>query len=252
MSATGTTVQNPLRKAILAQAISCGVIAVIASLLPGVLQFPLGLAMLEGCLVAVLSWRLGLPRWWWWIGLCFVPLAMVAQSLAIPSWLWLLAFVLVALVFWRTDASRVPLYMSNSRTAASLVSTVNGPDMRVIDLGCGDGSLLRHLARALPGCQFVGYEHAPLTWLWARVWSTGLRNLDIRYGSFWAHDLGEYDLVYAFLSPAPMTRLWEKAQKEMGVGSRMVSNSFAVPDVQPTEVVEVDDRRQTSLFIYRL
>ena len=68
----------------------------------------------------------------------------------------------------------------------------------------------------------------------------------------WRADLAGYDVVYAFLSPAPMPALGEKAKREMRPGSLLVSNSFAVPEVSPERVIELDDARQTLLYCYRL
>ena len=193
---------------------------------------------------------LGLPRWWWLISLLFAPLAWLAQHLDMPPWVWLAAFVSMLLVFWRTDASRVPLYMTNRRSAASIAALLPAGPGRFMDLGCGDGHLLRRLARMRPDWQFVGVEHAPLTLLWAKVLGMGLPNLSIHYGSIWSQDLRGYALVYAFLSPVPMARLWEKAVAELAPGARLVSNSFSVPGVKPSSKVMVEDGRRTCLWVY--
>ena len=37
------------------------------------------------------------------------------------------------------------------------------------------------------------------------------RPLDIKWGDFWKADLARHDVVYAYLSPAVMPRLWRKA-----------------------------------------
>ena len=83
-----------------------------------------------------------------------------------------------------------------------------------------------------------------------RAW--GLTNMTVRRGDFWQEPLNGYDFVYAFLSPAPMPRLWHKACAEMASGALLVSNSFAVPDLAPTHVIEVNDRRATRLYLYRI
>ena len=49
-----------------------------------------------------------------------------------------------------------------------------------------------------------------------------------------------------------MARLYAKAREEMKPGSLFISNSFAVPDVDPDEIVEVDDSRRTRLLVFRL
>jgi hypothetical protein len=49
-----------------------------------------------------------------------------------------------------------------------------------------------------------------------------------------------------------MSRLWQKVAQEMRPGSVFVSNSFRVPDVEPTSVVVVNDSRQTHLYFYAI
>ncbi|MBK7768824.1 MAG: hypothetical protein IPI44_24015 [Sulfuritalea sp.] len=36
-----------------------------------------------------------------------------ALGLGLPSWIWLAGFTILLLIFWRTDRSRVPLYLSS-------------------------------------------------------------------------------------------------------------------------------------------
>ncbi len=248
-----STAVAPLRYAVLAQVVA-GLIMVIsmAWLAPSVPVPVLLLALLHGLCALLVATALRLPRWWWLISFLFAPLAVLALSLGWPPWAWLLGFVLLLLVFWRTDTSRVPLYMSNSSTTHRLVMLLPVAPCRLIDLGCGDGRVLRKLAHARPDCQFVGLEYAPLTWVWAWIWSLHLPNLHIGYGSFWVHSLADYDVVYAFLSPVPMSRLWAKACAEAKSGALLVSNSFAVPGIEPTQQVHVEDRRETCLYVYSL
>jgi SAM-dependent methyltransferase len=200
---------------------------------------------------AVAAWR-GAPRWWWLIHALFVPLIVLALRLDWPPAAWLAAFVALALVFWRTDLSRVPLYLSNAPTAQALAALLPAGACRVVDLGCGHGGLLFRLAAARPEARLVGVEHAPLPWLVARVRALRHPGVTICYGDLWRVDLAGADVVYAFLSPAPMPRLWAKATAELRPGALLVSNSFAVPGVAAWRLVDVGDRRRTRLHCYRI
>jgi hypothetical protein len=248
---------SPLRAAAYAQTGGVAAVLVLAILLArtaqlDIWQFPLVLALLQGLAAALIALWQRAPRWWLLIHLTFAPLAIVVQGLGIaPGW-FLGAFILSLLVFWRTDRSRVPLYLSNRRTAAALTALLPPTAVRVIDLGCGAGGLLRQLAAARPDCDFVGIEHAPLPWLLARLRARGLANMTVQRGDFWQETLNNYGFVYAFLSPAPMPRLWHKACAEMAPGALLVSNSFAVPDIVPARIVEVVDRRATLLYLYQI
>ncbi|MDO8348577.1 MAG: methyltransferase type 12 [Rugosibacter sp.] len=211
---------------------------------------PLSIAALQGACAFLVAWLLKSPGWWLPIHLTFLPLMVLAARLALPPWVWLAGFTLLLLIFWRTNSSRVPLYLTNPRSSNAILHLLPTTPCRIIDLGCGDGALLRYLARARPDCFFVGIEHAPLTWLWAWLSSRRLNNISIRHGDFWAHSLTDYARVYAFLSPAPMPRLWIKAQAEMSPGACLISNSFAIPEIPPHFSTDVPDRRHTRLHVY--
>jgi hypothetical protein len=50
----------------------------------------------------------------------------------------------------------------------------------------------------------------------------------------YAHlDLGAFDFVFAYLSPAAMPGLWKQAQRQMRKGSTLLSYEFLIPNVKP-------------------
>jgi hypothetical protein len=149
-----------MRQAVLAQTLAA--LPVLAWLLlgppdaPALLRTPLVLAGVQGGLAAAwAAWR-GAPRWWWVIHALFMPLTLVAQAAAWPAWVWGLGFVTLALVFWRTDTSRVPLYLTNRASADALARLLPDRPVHLVDLGCGDARVLRRLARQRPDCRFTG------------------------------------------------------------------------------------------------
>lgn len=247
---------SPLRAALLAQ-LGGGVLVLVLMAGLGRLttvdlwQIPLLLALLQGGIAAMIALKLRAPRWWLLIHLAFMPLVVVVQRLDIPPGWFLAAFILLMLIFWRTDKSRVPLYLTNRATATTLLELLPAKPCRCVDLGCGDGGLLSRLAQARPDCEFTGIEHAPLTALLARLRTAGRPNVTIRQGDFWQVPLGHYDVVYAFLSPAPMPELWAKATAEMAPDALLISNSFEIPAVEADQTIAVGDRRNTRLFLYQ-
>ena len=203
--------------------------------------------------VALLIASLTRQPWWWrLIHALFAPLAWGVAALAIdPGW-FLLAFILMLLVYRGAVTGRIPLYLSNSATAAALAELMaERSATRFIDLGAGIGSVLLPLAKARPGAQLTGIENAPATWLIGYLRTARLPDCHWRWGDIWQHDLAPYDVVYAFLSPQPMLQLWAKVTREMAAGSLFISNSFPVPGVEASAIIDIDDDRQTRLYCYR-
>ncbi|MCE2680690.1 MAG: class I SAM-dependent methyltransferase [Burkholderiales bacterium] len=192
-------------------------------------------------------------RWWLGIHLSFFPLAvLLSQFQVAPVW-YLLGFILLALVYGSHFRSQVPLFLSNSETTRMLLGLVRSDvPVTFLDFGSGLGGVVRTVAKQRPLARCVGVEGAFLPAISGRLLSIGQNNCDLQWGDFWKTHLGEFDVVYAFLSPVPMPALWAKACAEMRKGSLLVSNSFVIPNLKPKRIIEVGDRRKTRLFVYVL
>lgn len=197
-----------------------------------------------------LAWRL--PGWWLPINFLFIPGLLTMQGLGLASSWYLAAFALLLLVYGGVARSQVPLYFS-SRKAWHAVAGLVPAGAAVIDLGSGLGGMLAFLSRQRPEGRYVGVETAPLPFLlgWIRAQFGGGRYA-IRWNSLWKVDLRAFDVAYAYLSPVPMTALWLKVQAEMRPGTLFISNTFAVPGVEPWQVVQLDDLHHSKLYLYRL
>lgn len=246
---------TPILGALLAQVVALPVVAMLTGALSGsVERLPLiGLALfLQGLLAAVLCRLMGLPRWWLLIAFLF-PLAMgLALGLGqMPAWPFGLAFLLLALVFSNTTRGRVPLYLTNDETVSVLKRLMVERGFKTMtDLGCGLGGVVRGLDGE--GRRARGVENAPGLVFAARLLAKVSGRGAIHRGDLFRADMSGEDLVYAFLSPTPMSALYAKLSREMKPGSLFVSNSFAVPDRDPDEIWELSDRRKTRLYLYEM
>jgi hypothetical protein len=222
------------------------------------------LTLIVSCSAALLAWHWRLPVWWRYINLGFLPLVGLALYLQTqlsgidPNWFFA-AFLLLALTSIGAVFTRVPLYLSSPRAAAELARRLPKKG-RLIDLGCGLGGPLAQISKHRPDARLSGIEAAPLNWLIAklRLQIIGAQ-ADIQLGNLWDANLAEYDIVYAYLSPAPMARLWDKALLEMKPGSLFISNTFAISDADAgfdaDEIVEISkpgDLSHARLLIWRM
>lgn len=209
------------------------------------------LAWIEGLLAWAVTRGLGLPRWWQPINLFFFPLLGLTLSSGIePVWA-LAALLALALTSLGSLRTRVPLFLSSRQAVDALARCIpKRPGLRLIDLGCGLGGPLAGLARLRPDLVLHGVEAAPLNWLVSRLRLDGRARIAL--GSLWDQDLSRFDVVYVYLSPAPMARLWDKARREMRPGSLLISNSFEVPGVTPDRVIALDDLSRSRLLLWRI
>ena len=193
-------------------------------------------------------------RWWWrLIHSLFVPAVALLSALNIaPGW-YLAAFILTFLIYRGALTNRVPLHLSTRQTSLAVAEILSErTELKIVDLGAGIGSIACSLAKRRPDFQITGIENSIFPWMIGRLRSARLRNCRWLLGSFWDIPLTDYDVAYAYLSPAPMPSLWLKVTQEMRPGALLISNSFEVPDVEPTTVITLDDRRKTQLYCYRL
>lgn len=213
--------------------------------------YPGPLCLAEGAMAGLATRWLGLPRWWQGINLVFFPALWLTLQADLPAYWYLLGFLALALTSLGSVRTRVPLYLSSRRAAEALLRRLPAPaGVRVMDLGCGLGGPLASLARQRPDLELHGVEAAPLNWLWSKLRLRG--RAQVRLGSLWDEDLSHYDVVYAYLSPDPMARLWDKARQEMRPGSLFVSNTFEVPGMVPDETVELHDLSHARLLLWRM
>lgn len=211
------------------------------------------LLVAQGLVAALIGRVLGLSPFWFPIQI-LLPLA-AAYNAVVPAWAYLAAFIVCALIYWNSASEQVPLYLTNRKTWQALDAIISEQRARsFVDLGSGMGGVVTFLAGANPGLRSRGVETAPLVFLASRIrlMLRHLPNAEFAYRNIWDEDLSAHDVVYCFLSPVPMPRMFAKAKAEMRPGTLFVSNSFAVPDVEPEAVVEVDDTRKTRLYLYRM
>ena len=120
----------------------------------------------------------------------------------------------------------------------------------MVDLGCGDGRVLRAACRRY-GVRAVGYEVNPMAFLVARFLSYREKRIEVKLKNFWREDLGDARIVFCYLFPDVMKKLARKLEKELRPGARVVSCNFPVPGWQPTQILHPDaERHSDPIYVY--
>ena len=248
------TARVPLRQAAIAQ--------IGAVLVVGGMVLALGLAgfdadtlmLVQGFIAAILGRYMGMDWWWIPIHALFAPGLRWILTFELPPAYALSAFCLLASLYWTVSRTRVPLFLS-SRDATRAIADVLPSDrsLTFLDMGCGLGGVLSSLARTRPLGKYHGIESAPLPFLFSRLRAiTGSARYCVTWGDYGDLNLGRYDVVYAYLSPAAMSEVWRKARAEMRPGSLLISNTFAVPGVAPGLTISTGAQNGSKLLLWHM
>jgi len=194
---------------------------------------------------------LGLAWWWIVLNLAFAPALAIGIAISLPPHWSAAALIALLLVYGGTQRTRVPLYLSNFAAVRALRDLVpTDRPLSFLDIGAGTGTVLAAIASSHCNVAVQGVERAPIPFLLAFLRSFfGRRRYRVRWGNLWSTDLSGHDVVYAYLSPAPMPLVWEKARREMRPGSLLVSFRFIIPGVVPSTMI---DAGGNWLYVWRL
>jgi len=160
------------------------------------------------------------------------------------DWLWIVASIIV-LSFGLgafLGAPWVPAFRQDFDELFDLAGVKKGT--KFVDLGCGDGKVLAAAARR--GAIVTGFEVNPLLWLIARARL-------LRYGkrakvylrSFWAVDIGKFDVVYFYLIHHHMPRMRAQLMRQLEPDTKVISYMFAFEGVPPIQATR-------NSFLYEL
>lgn len=151
----------------------------------------------------------------------------------------LLAFQFVVLFL---GAPYVPTLNKQREAALDLLDLKEGQVL--IDLGCGDGAMLK--AAAKRGIKAVGYEINPLlvgiAWLRTRRYG---KKVKIVQGNFWHKKWPPADAVFVFLTDRYMERLHQEIQNQFNKPVKLITYGFSIPAKKP-----VAEREACFLYKY--
>lgn len=149
----------------------------------------------------------------------------------------LVGFLLISL-FGLTllfGAPFLPTMKNQTASALDLLALKRGQIL--LELGCGDGRVLK--AAAQRGIRGVGYEINPLLVLYARLHTWRYRQLvSIRWGNYWQAKWPPTDGIFVFLLDKYMVKLDNCiTQKYKGKKVKLASVAFEIPHKKPQKTL---------------
>ena len=211
------------------------------------------LVLMQGLIAAVYAHLFGMASWWRWIHLGFPAAIWVMSSWYVPNEIYLAGFVISLSLFWTTFRSQVPFFPSRPIVWQQVARLIpQDKPIRLIDIGSGLGDMSMHIARSRPDGHIEGIEIAPLPWIISYVRAKiACSTARFRLGDYRTLDFANYDVIFAYLSPAVMLALWEKAHQEMLPGSMLISLEFDIPGVVPSLCIEGNEH-SPALYVWNI
>lgn len=153
---------------------------------------------------------------------------MTAVFLLLLLTITLLLFLLS--MIWPPDSPWSPWWRTNKKTAEIMcrLAKIKKGDF-IYDLGSGDGQALQ--AAADLGAKGVGIEIDPFRVFISKIrvkLSGNKENIEIRRSNFFAVNLSDATVIFAYLVPKTLARLKPKFLKELKPGTRIVTFVYKI------------------------
>jgi cyclopropane fatty-acyl-phospholipid synthase-like methyltransferase len=178
------------------------------------------------------------------------------MDLTIFWWEWLIIlFVILFCIFFATtlwgvifySSPFVPSSFAKAKKMIELAELKNGE--KVVDLGCGDGRILRLVAEKISSQKIIGYEIVSSVVWWARFLNliSGHREIKISRENFLQQNLTEFEVIFMFLVGSTMDEFHEKHWHKLKKGTRIISQTFVFSQEKPDKIIEFS---QSKFFVY--
>lgn len=150
-------------------------------------------------------------------------------------------------------ASAAPWLPTKPKDRAHLLDQLKlEPGQKIVDLGCGDGSMLFAVARKFPGVICVGYDISllPLVFGWIRklLFFKKYRHVHIKFGNLFKQSVTDADLVFIFLLSKSYPRLLEILKRDLKDTAQVIVEAWPFPHHTPVKTLK--EEKLLSIFIY--
>lgn len=154
---------------------------------------------------------------------------------------------------WGHARTKVPFIPVARNVIREVVSYAPGDSGIFYDLGSGNGSVVREIARAYPNMKSIGIEIAPLPQLLTKILtSKKLHNVRFIFADIRTTSLADATYVFIYLLPHAVRGLEEKLARELPRGCRVVCCDFPLTIKTPRETRKVKGVFDThTLYVYK-
>jgi len=143
-------------------------------------------------------------------------------------------------IILRKESPYIPLQKNVIEHASEEMPIADGNV--VYDLGCGDGRVLFYLAKKYPQGLYIGVEKYNLPFMLARInyfFHGKPKNIKIIKKDMFDCNFREASHIFIYLFPGQMDKIYDKFEKELKKGTRVISCGFHFKQKNSQKVIEV-------------
>ena len=151
----------------------------------------------------------------------------------------------------------VPFIPTEDEVVNEMIAQIEFKDNQIIyELGCGNGKMLFAAKEfcdksGKKNVKLRGYELIrPLIW-WikskTKVAKLTTNKIEVFSRDFFKADLSDADVIFCYLFPHIMQRIFRKIFPKLKNGTIIVSHAFKIEDLKPKKIIKV---AKTTLYIY--
>lgn len=181
-------------------------------------------------------------------------------SLAILYLLCLILFILIGILFiglWSLFVSQAPFIPISTKILPKIIQTLKIKNQSIVyDLGCGDGRVLFACHKLYPQAQYFGFDNGLIPYLCAFIRLKKTKkphNIIIARKNFFQENLSNATHLFVYLIPDLMDKLFPKLEKELSIGTRLISCDFCFSHKKPIETINLQRPKNALgkiLYIY--
>jgi len=163
--------------------------------------------------------------------------------------IYILIIILFLLLFTGVPIARViwvPTRRKDYERIAELADLQ--PNVTFYDLGSGSGELLFYLSSKYR-IKCVGVEISPLLYLYSKIKSLFYKNVIIKYGNLFNHNISEAGMIYIFLLPKLYPKLKNKIINEAPENSKIILSCWPFDAVNPSQINKMNNK--ITYYLYK-
>jgi|SRR3989344_3716101 len=125
----------------------------------------------------------------------------------------------------------------------------------LIDLGCGDGRILRHAVAQVKDILAIGVENALWPFFLTKFASRNFKQIQIKKSNIFDANIHNATHIYVYLYPECLHKLGKKLKKECQNDVRIISCDFEIKNLKLIDTVILENKLSKyrhKLFIYNI